>query len=157
MLKTEKILRTVNNREYRVKSAEFFIIGKNIIMRKLDKITVISPEYVSFEGGKEILRSPDRELYHFERMGGLDRMKPEEDPVYRAVNSELSGAPRYVRCQIGLKFHEIERAILIETIKACRGNKRLLAQVLGLCEKTIYNKINQYKLGDLMTIHANKY
>ncbi len=46
----------------------------------------------------------------------------------------------------GLTMVEIERQAIIETIRACGGNRALSAQKLGISEKTIYNKIKLFKL-----------
>lgn len=46
----------------------------------------------------------------------------------------------------GLTMAEIERRAIVETIHACGGNRALSAQKLGISEKTIYNKIKQFKL-----------
>ena len=46
----------------------------------------------------------------------------------------------------GLTMAEIERRAIIETINACGGNRAQSARKLGVSEKTIYNKIKQFKL-----------
>ncbi|MGL6195341.1 MAG: sigma-54-dependent transcriptional regulator [Thermoguttaceae bacterium] len=46
----------------------------------------------------------------------------------------------------GLTMADIERRAIIETIHACGGNRAQSAQKLGISEKTIYNKIKQFKL-----------
>ncbi|MGL6226578.1 MAG: sigma-54-dependent transcriptional regulator [Thermoguttaceae bacterium] len=46
----------------------------------------------------------------------------------------------------GLSMMDIERRAIIETIHACNGNRAQSAQKLGISEKTIYNKIKQFKL-----------
>ncbi len=46
----------------------------------------------------------------------------------------------------GLSMADIERRAIIETIHSCGGNRAKSAQKLGISEKTIYNKIKQYKL-----------
>lgn len=46
----------------------------------------------------------------------------------------------------GLSMADIERRAIIETIHACGGNRAQSAQKLGISEKTIYNKIKQFKL-----------
>lgn len=46
----------------------------------------------------------------------------------------------------GQTMAEIERAAIVDTLRACRGNKAKAARQLGLSEKTIYNKIRQYNL-----------
>ncbi len=46
----------------------------------------------------------------------------------------------------GLTMAEIERRAIIETINASGGNRAQSARKLGVSEKTIYNKIKQFKL-----------
>lgn len=46
----------------------------------------------------------------------------------------------------GLTLAQIERRAVIETLRACGGNRVRTARQLGVSEKTIYNKIKQYKL-----------
>lgn len=80
------------------------------------------------------------------------------DPVYLASGkSIINGPSKFIRCQIGLKIQEVERALLIETIKECHGNKKVIACVLGLCEKSVYNKITQHKLEEFLNIQRNKH
>lgn len=47
---------------------------------------------------------------------------------------------------VGQTMAEIERAVIVETLHACGGNKAKTARQLGLSEKTIYNKIRHYGL-----------
>jgi len=46
----------------------------------------------------------------------------------------------------GMSMAEIERLAVIDTLRACGGNKAKTARQLGVSEKTIYNKIKQYNL-----------
>lgn len=46
----------------------------------------------------------------------------------------------------GMTLAAIERRAVIETLRSCGGNKVKTARQLGVSEKTIYNKIKQYKL-----------
>ncbi|MBQ9129007.1 MAG: helix-turn-helix domain-containing protein, partial [Thermoguttaceae bacterium] len=46
----------------------------------------------------------------------------------------------------GLTMAEIERRAIIEPMNACGGNRAQSARQLGVCAKTIYNKIKQFKL-----------
>ncbi|MBQ9127944.1 MAG: hypothetical protein IJY15_09330 [Thermoguttaceae bacterium] len=46
----------------------------------------------------------------------------------------------------GLTSPQIERLAFLETLVACNGCRRLAARKLGVSEKTMYNKIKQYKL-----------
>ncbi len=45
-------------------------------------------------------------------------------------------------------LHELERYAITETLKRHGGNKRKTAEVLGITERTLYRKINEYKLDD---------
>jgi len=46
----------------------------------------------------------------------------------------------------GMTLAEIERLALLDTLKACNGSRAGAARMLGLSEKTIYNKIKRYGL-----------
>ncbi len=46
----------------------------------------------------------------------------------------------------GRSLAEIEKQAIMETLRRCGGNRAKAAEVLGVSEKTIYNKINQYGL-----------
>jgi DNA-binding NtrC family response regulator len=50
----------------------------------------------------------------------------------------------------GFTLAQIERHAIIETMQACDGNKAKTARKLGVSEKTIYNKIKQYDLRDVV-------
>jgi len=41
---------------------------------------------------------------------------------------------------------EIEKLAIIETLTLCQGHRANAARHLGISEKTIYNKIKQYRL-----------
>lgn len=55
-------------------------------------------------------------------------------------------SPTAARGLAGLTLPQIERLAFLETLVACRGCRRLAARKLGVSEKTMYNKIKQYKL-----------
>jgi DNA-binding NtrC family response regulator len=46
----------------------------------------------------------------------------------------------------GRTLEEIERQAIIETLKACEGNKARSARSLGISEKSIYNKMKRLKI-----------
>lgn len=69
---------------------------------------------------------------------------PEELPprVRRAV--EEPGEP--VRVPPGTPLEEVEKLCIIETLKHTEGNKRRAASLLGISEKSVYNKLGRYKI-----------
>ncbi len=67
-------------------------------------------------------------------------------PAALTLGSRLSGAPARTAQVAGLSWREIERRALVETIQMTGGNRAKAARVLGVSEKTIYNKIREFKL-----------
>ena len=51
-----------------------------------------------------------------------------------------------VRIAVGDSLAEVERRLILKTLKFARGNKRKTAELLKLSLKTIYNKIKEYGL-----------
>lgn len=45
----------------------------------------------------------------------------------------------------GMALADMERMMIAETLKSCRGNKTRAAAVLGISLKTLYNRLNEYK------------
>lgn len=60
-----------------------------------------------------------------------------------------SGGPRsdegYVTVLPGMALADMERMIIAETLKSCRGNKTRTAAVLGISLKTLYNRLSEYR------------
>jgi DNA-binding NtrC family response regulator len=54
---------------------------------------------------------------------------------------DFEGGPEIISIKIGTPFEEVEREILIRTLKATRGNKRRAAQLLGINVRTIHRKM----------------
>lgn len=48
---------------------------------------------------------------------------------------------RQVTFSIGTPLEEIERRMIMETLKFTRGDKRLAADLLGIATRTIYRKL----------------
>ena len=42
---------------------------------------------------------------------------------------------------MGLTLEEIEHKAIIETLKSCKGNKAEAAKMLGISQKSVYNKL----------------
>lgn len=49
--------------------------------------------------------------------------------------------PEVVPIKIGTSLEEVEREMLIQTLKATKGNKRRAAQLLGVNVRTIHRKM----------------
>jgi DNA-binding NtrC family response regulator len=55
-----------------------------------------------------------------------------------AVDSALAFKP-------GMSLSEVERLVIVETLKCFSGNKTRTAAVLGISLKTLYNRLNEYR------------
>jgi DNA-binding NtrC family response regulator len=51
--------------------------------------------------------------------------------------------PEVIPIKIGTPLEEVEREMLIQTLKATRGNKRRAAQLLGINVRTIHRKMEE--------------
>jgi two-component system response regulator HydG len=59
-----------------------------------------------------------------------------------------SGFQRSLHFQVGSSIEEVERRLIMATLEAYAGNKRKTADVLGVSLKTLYNRLNTYRLED---------
>ncbi len=51
---------------------------------------------------------------------------------------------------MGLSYDEVERQFILETLAWQRGNRSATAKILGISEKTLYNKMKEYEKQGLM-------
>ena len=59
-----------------------------------------------------------------------------------------SGSQRSLHFQVGSSIEDVEKRLIMATLEAYGGNKRKTADVLGVSLKTLYNRLNTYRLGD---------
>ncbi len=57
--------------------------------------------------------------------------------------ADFKGSPETVCIKIGTSLEEIEKEILLQTLKATKGNKRKAAQLLGINVRTIHRKMEE--------------
>ncbi|HEX7182727.1 MAG TPA: sigma-54 dependent transcriptional regulator [Thermoanaerobaculia bacterium] len=63
----------------------------------------------------------------------------------REVGGE-SGIVRSLHFQVGASIEDVERRLIMATLEAYGGNKRKTADVLGVSLKTLYNRLNAYRV-----------
>jgi len=56
---------------------------------------------------------------------------------------EFKERPEVIPIKIGMPLEEVEREILVRTLKATKGNKRRAAQLLGINVRTIHRKMEE--------------
>ncbi len=59
-----------------------------------------------------------------------------------------SGFQRSLNFQVGSSIEDVEKRLIMATLEAYGGNKRKTADVLGVSLKTLYNRLNMYRLAD---------
>ena len=67
--------------------------------------------------------------------------------VYRdwLMRTDYLAAPNeLIRLLIGSTVEEVERALVVQTLARCDGNRTQAARVLGLSVRTLRNKIRVY-------------
>ena len=57
------------------------------------------------------------------------------------VSDTSAGQGRQVVVSVGTPLQEVERRMIMETLKFTRGDKRLAADLLGIATRTIYRKL----------------
>jgi two-component system, response regulator FlrC len=82
------------------------------------------------EIGVEAIRAPD---------GG--RIDQDASP---AVQHAAAAAEQVTRSLVGRTVADVERDLILETLKHCLGNRTHAANVLGISIRTLRNKLNEY-------------
>jgi DNA-binding NtrC family response regulator len=75
-------------------------------------------------------------------LADTDLITPESLPPEMAGNVEPATA---VRLPIGQKLDEVEKTYLLASLAHNGGNKARTAQLLGISEKTLYNRLRQWR------------
>jgi two-component system response regulator FlrC len=70
--------------------------------------------------------------------GRLDCAKPP------AVAHAALAVEDVTRVLVGRTVAEVERDLILETLKACLGNRTRAANILGISIRTLRNKLNEY-------------
>jgi transcriptional regulator with PAS, ATPase and Fis domain len=60
------------------------------------------------------------------------------------VTESVEDVDAAVTFRNNMSLAEVERAVIIETLRRCKDNKTRTAAVLGISLKTLYNRLNQY-------------
>jgi DNA-binding NtrC family response regulator len=53
-----------------------------------------------------------------------------------------------IRVEMGTPLAEVERRVILATLRHCEGNKNKVADMLGISLKTLYNRLNEYRAAD---------
>jgi len=76
----------------------------------------------------------------------------DEEISPRCLPREVGGEPGAVRSlhfHVGASISDVEHRLIMATLDAYAGNKRKTAEVLGVSLKTLYNRLNTYRVGEV--------
>jgi two-component system response regulator AtoC len=77
----------------------------------------------------------------------LDANSDEEnESSMEATSTSSEDSITYIRS--GLTVHQVEKALIMETLKSCRENRTQAAKLLGISVRTLRNKLAEYRVGD---------
>ncbi|MGE0594606.1 MAG: sigma-54-dependent transcriptional regulator [Vicinamibacterales bacterium] len=80
-----------------------------------------------------------------------DTIEPEHLPREVHLGGDLPGRPddgKVLRVCVGTSLAEVERRMIMATLRQCEGNKTRAAELLGISLKTLYNRLNAYQQED---------
>jgi DNA-binding NtrC family response regulator len=64
---------------------------------------------------------------------------PRELGVLPVVNGN------FLNVGVGMKIAEVERHLILTTLKHCEGSKEKTAEILGVSVRTLYNRLREYR------------
>ena len=73
-------------------------------------------------------------------------METEQAPI-RAVSSAASSAPA-ITVPLGTPLSVAARELILSTLQHCNGERKRTAEMLGICTKTLYNRLREYGIRD---------
>lgn len=71
--------------------------------------------------------------------GRLDQVRGTDVAAHATIAAE-----QVTRNLVGRTVAEVERDLILETLKHCHGNRTHAANILGISIRTLRNKLNQY-------------
>ena len=67
--------------------------------------------------------------------------------MHKRTHDALGGTE--VATLVGRSVADVERELILETLKACGGNRTHAANILGISIRTLRNKLNEYADGGI--------
>jgi two-component system response regulator FlrC len=62
--------------------------------------------------------------------------------VTRVENDETETS---LKIKLGMSLAEVEKLLILETLKSVNGSQKKAAEILGVSTRTLRNKLNEYK------------
>lgn len=62
----------------------------------------------------------------------------------------------FIQVPVGTSIADMEKAMIMATLKRCGGNKTRTAAMLGVSLKTLYNRLNAYRALDMADVPSER-
>ena len=76
-------------------------------------------------------------------------LAPRNDSVSYSAAIAANTAEQVTRNLVGRTVADVERDLILETLKHCLGNRTHAANILGISIRTLRNKLNEYADGGM--------
>jgi DNA-binding NtrC family response regulator len=74
---------------------------------------------------------------------GLDGPSPEPEPVMAPAAHDVRAGPA-ITVPLGTPLSVAARELILSTLQHCNGERKRTAEMLGICTKTLYNRLREY-------------
>jgi len=91
---------------------------------------------------------------HIQRMfimagdGGLDGPEPENEAAPIASPARTLNGGRAITVTVGTPLSVAARELILSTLEHCGGERKRTAEMLGICTKTLYNRLREYGINE---------
>ena|ERR1700674_5490685 len=74
---------------------------------------------------------------------GLEGSSPDSEPTPLRGSPPPSSAP-VITVPLGTPLSVAARELILSTLQHCGGERKRTAEMLGICTKTLYNRLREY-------------
>ena len=75
---------------------------------------------------------------------GLEGPSPETQPMHIRSNSHANPNAPAITVPLGTPLSVAARELILSTLNHCGGERKRTAEMLGICTKTLYNRLREY-------------
>ena len=80
---------------------------------------------------------------------GLQGPAPETDTMQtQTTNNQTSPHAPSITVPLGTPLSVAARELILSTLEHCGGERKRTAEMLGICTKTLYNRLREYGIRD---------
>jgi DNA-binding NtrC family response regulator len=80
---------------------------------------------------------------------GLEGPSPENESMQiRPTTHASSNDTPTITVPLGTSLSVAARELILSTLEHCRGERKRTAEMLGICTKTLYNRLREYGIRD---------